>query len=89
MQYPPPLAAVFALHAFNTDGAPIQLQGTMQRQGEQTLVRVRGEVEQLSLAPFNSYLVPHLGYRRAGTTDLPVLAFRPANPLSDAGFTVV
>ena len=33
--------------------------------------------------------VPHLGYRRAGTADLPVLAFRPANPLSDAGFTVV
>jgi len=33
--------------------------------------------------------VPHLRYRRAGTADLPVLAFRPANPLSDAGFTVV
>ena len=71
VQYPPPLAAVFALHAFNTDGAPIQLQGTMQRQGEQTLVRVRGEVEQLSLAPFNSYLAPHLGYRvRNGTLSL-------------------
>jgi tRNA(Ile)-lysidine synthase len=33
--------------------------------------------------------VPHLGYRRAGAGDLPTLAFRPANPLSDAGFTVV
>jgi tRNA(Ile)-lysidine synthase len=29
--------------------------------------------------------VPHLGYRRAGAADLPALAFRPANPLSDAG----
>jgi tRNA(Ile)-lysidine synthase len=33
--------------------------------------------------------VPHLGYRRAGAADLAALAFRPANPLSDAGFTVV
>ena len=33
--------------------------------------------------------VPHLGYRRAGEADLPTLAFRPVNPLSDAGFTVV
>ena len=33
--------------------------------------------------------VPHLGYRRAGAPDLPMLAFRPVNPLSDAGFTVV
>jgi tRNA(Ile)-lysidine synthase len=33
--------------------------------------------------------VPHLGYHRAGAGDLPALAFRPVNPLSDAGFTVV
>src|SRR5439155_27165795 len=33
--------------------------------------------------------VPHLRFRRAGTAGPPVLAFRPANPLSDAGFTVV
>jgi tRNA(Ile)-lysidine synthase len=32
--------------------------------------------------------VPHLSYRRAAA-DLPALVFRPANPLSDAGFTVV
>jgi hypothetical protein len=33
--------------------------------------------------------VPHLGHRRAGAADPPALAFRPVNPLSDAGFTVV
>lgn len=60
--YPPPLAAVFSLHAFNEDGAPIQLQGTMERQKEQLLVRVRGEVKRLSLARFNPYLQPHIGY---------------------------
>jgi len=33
--------------------------------------------------------VPHLGQFRAGATDLPRVAFRPVNPLSHAGFTVV
>jgi tRNA(Ile)-lysidine synthase len=33
--------------------------------------------------------VPHLGYRRPGVGVLPRLSFRPANPLSRAGFTVV
>jgi hypothetical protein len=33
--------------------------------------------------------VPHLGYFRAGATDLPRIAFQPVNPLSHAGFTVV
>jgi tRNA(Ile)-lysidine synthase len=32
--------------------------------------------------------VPHLGYRRAGTP-VPAFLFRPANPLTRAGFTVV
>lgn len=32
--------------------------------------------------------VPHLGYRRAGTPS-PAFLFRPANPLTRAGFTVV
>ncbi len=33
--------------------------------------------------------VPRLGYSRPGTASLPTLAFRPLNPLSRAGFTVV
>jgi tRNA(Ile)-lysidine synthase len=33
--------------------------------------------------------VPHLGYRRPGVEALPRLSFRPANPLTSAGFTVV
>jgi tRNA(Ile)-lysidine synthase len=33
--------------------------------------------------------VPHLGYRRPGVQLLPRLSFRPANPLTSAGFTVV
>ncbi|MBI3302114.1 MAG: DUF748 domain-containing protein, partial [Deltaproteobacteria bacterium] len=69
--YPPPLAAEFTLHALNEDGAPIQLQGTMERQGEQTLVRVRGEIARLSLARFNPYLAPYLGYQvRTGALSL-------------------
>jgi tRNA(Ile)-lysidine synthase len=33
--------------------------------------------------------VPHLSYYRRGVGTLPRLAFRPANPLTSAGFTVV
>jgi tRNA(Ile)-lysidine synthase len=33
--------------------------------------------------------VPHLGHSRPGAATLPTLAFRPLNPLSLAGFTVV
>jgi len=33
--------------------------------------------------------VPHLGYRRCGVRLLPGVSFRPANPLTSAGFTVV
>jgi tRNA(Ile)-lysidine synthase len=33
--------------------------------------------------------VPHLGYRREGAAALPELSFRPINPLTRAGFTVV
>jgi tRNA(Ile)-lysidine synthase len=33
--------------------------------------------------------VPHLGYRREGAAALPEFSFRPINPLTRAGFTVV
>jgi tRNA(Ile)-lysidine synthase len=33
--------------------------------------------------------VPHLDYRRPGVGTLPALSFRPTNPLTSAGFTVV
>jgi tRNA(Ile)-lysidine synthase len=33
--------------------------------------------------------VPHLGYRREGNAALPEFSFRPINPLTRAGFTVV
>jgi tRNA(Ile)-lysidine synthase len=33
--------------------------------------------------------VPHLGYRRPAVGTLPTVSFRPTNPLTSAGFTVV
>jgi tRNA(Ile)-lysidine synthase len=33
--------------------------------------------------------VPHLGFRRPAVGVLPQVSFRPANPLTSAGFTVV
>ena len=36
-----------------------------------------------------SSAVPHLGYRRQAVAALPQVGFRPINPLSRAGFTVV
>ena len=33
--------------------------------------------------------VPHLGYRREGAAASPEFSFRPINPLTRAGFTVV
>lgn len=61
--YPLTRPAVFALHAFNMDGAPIEVSGNTERQGDQLVTRVHGTIEHLTLAKFNSYLVPLLGYR--------------------------
>lgn len=61
--YPLTRPAVFALHAFNMDGAPIEVSGNTERQGDQLVTRVHGAIENLHLAKFNSYLAPLLGYR--------------------------
>lgn len=61
--YPLTRPAVFALHAFNMDGAPIEVSGNTERQGDQLVTRVHGAIEHLTLAKFNSYLAPLLGYR--------------------------
>lgn len=61
--YPFSPPTVFAAHAYNQDGAPIEFQGTTERQGGQTLTRVHGQIDRMSLVRLNSYLEPHLGYR--------------------------
>lgn len=61
--YPLSRPAAFTLHAFNMDGAPIDVQGTTQRQADQLLTRVHGKIERLSLPRFNAYFAPLLGYR--------------------------
>lgn len=63
VSYPLVLPAAFSVHAYNEDGAPVEFKGTTERKGDQTVVRVRGRVQKVSLARFNSYLEPSLGYR--------------------------
>jgi hypothetical protein len=61
-RYPLTRPAAFTLHAFNMDGAPIEVRGTTQRQGDVLLTRVQGTIERLSLPRFNAYVAPLLGY---------------------------
>jgi hypothetical protein len=61
--YPVLLPAAFSARAYNEDGAPVEFKGTTERKGDQTVVRVYGKVEKMSLSRFNSYLEPTLGYR--------------------------
>jgi len=62
VRYPLNRPAMFTLHAFNMDGAPIEVRGTTQRQGDVLLTRVQGTIERLSLPRFNAYVAPLLGY---------------------------
>ncbi|HEV8713318.1 MAG TPA: DUF748 domain-containing protein, partial [Candidatus Binatia bacterium] len=69
--YPLVRPATLTLHAFNTDGASIEVQGTTQRQADLLLTRVHGKIERLSLSRFNVYLESLLGYRvRNGAVSL-------------------
>jgi uncharacterized protein involved in outer membrane biogenesis len=69
--YPLVRPAAFALNAFNNDGAPIEIQGTTQRQADLLLTRIHGKVERLSLPRFNSYFESFLGYHvRNGAVSL-------------------
>jgi len=61
--YPIVSPATFSAHAYNEEGAPIEFKGTTERRGEQTIVRVHGQVERMSISRFNAYLAPSLGYR--------------------------
>jgi len=61
--YPLVRPAAFTLHAFNNDGAPVEVQGTTQRQADLLLTRVHGKIERLSLPRFNVYFESFLGYR--------------------------
>lgn len=62
VRYPLNRPAAFTLHAFNMDGAPIEVRGTTQRQGDVLLTHIHGTVERLSLPRFNVYVAPLLGY---------------------------
>jgi hypothetical protein len=61
--YPLVFPAVFSAHAYNEEGAPVEFKGTTEKQGEQTIIRVQGRVQKMSLSRFNAYLIPSLGYR--------------------------
>lgn len=61
--YPLERPAAFALHAFNMDGAPIEVSGTTERKNDQAVTRVQGTIEHLTLTRFNAYLTPLLGYQ--------------------------
>lgn len=61
--YPLERPASFALHAFNMDGAPIEVSGTTERKNDQVVTRVQGTIEHLTLPRFNAYLTPLLGYQ--------------------------
>ena len=63
VSYPLVFPATFSAFAYNEDGAPVEFQGTTEQQGNQTVVRVRGNIQKVSLSRFNSYLEPSLGYR--------------------------
>jgi hypothetical protein len=69
--YPLGRPAAFSLHTFNNDGAPIELQGTTQRQADLLLTRIHGKIERLSLPRFNAYFESLLGYQvRNGAVSL-------------------
>jgi uncharacterized protein involved in outer membrane biogenesis len=61
--YPLERPAAFALHAFNMDGAPIEVSGTTERQNNQLVTRVHGAIDHMTLTRFNAYLTPVLGYQ--------------------------
>lgn len=63
MSYPLERPTAFALHAFNMDGAPIEVSGTTERKKDQLVTRVQGTIEHLTLTRFNAYLTPLLGYQ--------------------------
>ncbi len=63
LSYPLVFPATFSAFAYNEDGAPVEFQGVTEQQGAQTVMRVHGNIRKLSLARFNSYLEPSLGYR--------------------------
>jgi uncharacterized protein involved in outer membrane biogenesis len=81
LHYPPPQVALLALRAFNEDGAPIRLHGTLEHTDQQRVMKVRGEVQRLSLPRFNPYLAT-LGYPvREGALSLRFDLIVPGNRL--------
>jgi hypothetical protein len=61
--YPLERPTAFALHAFNMDGAPIEVSGTTEQQHNQLVTRVHGAIDHMTLTRFNAYLAPVLGYQ--------------------------
>lgn len=61
--YPFARPTAFTLHAFNMDGAPIEVSGTTTKQGKQLVTQVEGTIDRLTISRFNVYLAPQLGYR--------------------------
>jgi len=89
-QYPLARPTSFTFHAFNMDGAPIDVRGSTQRQGGQLVTKVDGTIDRLTLSRFNVYLAPQLGYRvRQGAVSVKWNLRMPGDLLhADAAVTV-
>jgi hypothetical protein len=88
--YPFVRPTAFTLHAFNMDGAPIEVSGSTKRQGQQLVTQVQGTIDRLTISRFNVYLAPQLGYRvRQGSVSVKWKLMMPGDLLrADASVTL-
>ncbi|MGE0681171.1 MAG: DUF748 domain-containing protein [Candidatus Binatia bacterium] len=88
--YPFVRPTAFTLHAFNMDGAPIEVNGSTKRQGQQLVTQVEGTIDRLTISRFNVYLAPQLGYRvRQGSVSVKWKLVMPGDLLrADATVTL-
>jgi hypothetical protein len=88
--YPFARPTAFTLHAFNMDGAPIEVSGSTKRQGQQLVTQVQGTIDRLTISRFNVYLAPQLGYRvRQGSVSVKWKLMMPGDLLrADASVTL-
>jgi hypothetical protein len=88
--YPFARPTAFTLHAYNMDGAPIEVSGSTKRQGQQLVTQVQGTIDRLTISRFNVYLAPQLGYRvRQGSVSIKWKLMMPGDLLrADAAVTL-
>lgn len=88
--YPFARPTAFTLHAFNMDGAPIEVNGSTKQQGQQLVTQVEGTIDRLTISRFNVYLAPQLGYRvRQGSVSVKWKLMMPGDLLhADAAVTL-